>query len=232
MTMENGHDPLADQAAVAASEQFDNGQAALRIREYRMENGVVLRLKPVPPMLLRAAAVRVRDPEVPMAYIESKGRDEPNPSHPDYLRGLSEAADRRNQAALTVGLLSGTEFVSAPSGIPGPDDDEWIDVIRSTNEVAGDVIDAPDFQLELHIEPGSKARYLDWLRYYAISSETELQTLRWLTTMGVALSEEEVQASASAFRDIYARGAALDIALAASSIDRPDVPAPDPGDGA
>lgn len=213
--MTNGHDPDADRAAIAAT--IETGQASKRITEYTMENGVVLTIKPVPPLILRQAARHVLDPEVPMAHIDHADRDEPNPSDPQYLADIEAAQERRSMAALTAALLVGTEFRSAPEGVPGPDNDEWIENLKAINEVVG-------ITMEIHDEPGSKARYLDWLRLVAISSETELHILTRILTIGVALTNAEVQAAAESFRRLLARSTDLANSDPSLSVDGDPVP--------
>lgn len=214
MAGRNGQSSDSDQAAVAAA---NSGQAAKRIKELELENGIILALKPVPPLLLREAARNIRDPEVPIWHDPDKGRDEPNPNDPDYLLGIAEAREKRSQAAMTVALLTGTAIISVPEGMYRPEQDEWIADIRAAYEIAGTTV-------ELHDHP-ERARYLDWLRYYAISSETEMFVLTKLTTLGVALTNEEVQAAAESFRRVLARGANLDPAGTESEIDGDTLPA-------
>lgn len=202
MAAENGVDPAVDLAATVAAETISTGQSAKRITEYEMENGVVLRIKPVPPLVLRNAARGIVDPEVPMVHIESKGRDEPNPDDPAFIAALAEARERRSQAASIAALLVGTEVKSIPPGIPGPDDDSWVEDLRTVYDVAG-------IKWDIDTTPGSKARYLAWLRNYAIGSDTELYILNRVLTVGVALTNAEVQAAAESFRSLVARSTNL-----------------------
>lgn len=208
--MTNGHDPLADAAAIAAT--IETGQAAKRITEFKMENGIVLTIKPVPPLILRNAARHVLDPEVPKVYIEHADRTEDNPSDPQYLLDIEAAQERRSMAALTAALLVGTEVKSVPEGSPGPDDDEWIENLKAINEVVG-------ITMEIHDEKGSRARYLDWLRLVAIGSEVELFILTRILTVGVALTNAEVQAAAESFRGFLARSTDLASADPSLSVD-------------
>lgn len=220
--MTNGHDPLADRAAIAAT--IETGQGAKRITEYTMENGVVLTIKPVPPLILRNAARHVLDPEVPKVFIEDADRTEENPDDPQYIADIEAARERRSMAALTAALLVGTEFKSAPEGVPGPEDDTWIENLKAINEVVG-------ITMEIHDEPGSRARYLDWLRLVAISSETELHILTRILTIGVALTNAEVQAAAESFRRLLARSTDLANSDPTLSLDGDPVPAGDLGAG-
>jgi len=209
----NGTAPAAD----AALQAIATGQAEKGARALTLDNGIVLRLKPVPPMLVREAAKNIPDPPVPKVYIEAKGREESNPMDPAYLAAVQEANVRRGEAGQILALLMGTELESVPAGMYGPDDDGWVEEIRAVNDVAGITVEISD-------EPGSKRRYLDWLRLYAVSSETELFLLGRLVTIGVALTEQEVQAAAESFRRLLARGANLDAAGAIAADDGDPVP--------
>lgn len=222
MTTKNGAQPSAsDVAAIAAAE---SGQGAKRIQRYRMENGIVLKLKGVAPLIMREAASRIRDPQVPMAFIEAKGTEEPNPNDPEYIRELLEVQSRRSEAALTAALIMGTEIDEIPEGMSGPDDTQWSDDVETISELTG-------VSLPLNTTIGSKGRYLDWLRYYAISSETELAMLTRMLTIGVALTHEEVQAVAESFRRIFAGSANLENARTEPSADGSGVPGDATGDG-
>lgn len=186
--MTNGNTPAA--AAVAAVE------GVRRIEQITLENGIRLRLKPVAPFMLRAASSHLEMPKVPIVHIEEKGRDEENPNDPDYMRKRAQWGLDVANAGLNVALVLGTEVEYLPEGIIPCDSDQWIDDLRAANELVG-------HDIVIHTE--GKGRYLDWLRQYAIATETDYFRLTRILTTGVLLSEEEVTRAAESFRSSLAR---------------------------
>lgn len=185
--MTNGNTP--DQAALGAAD------SVTRVQSITLENGIVLRLKPVPPLALRSAAAHISRPEIPQWTNPDKGTTEPNPYDPDYLAAVAQWREDVAQSGLTVAILLGTEVESVPAGLVGPEDDSWIDAIEEVNALAGSTID---------VHRTGRARYLDWVRLYAIPSQTDLFTMTRVLTLGVALSEKEVADAAESFRRLVA----------------------------
>lgn len=175
-----------DAAAHAAEEAADRP-----VEQITLRNGIVLRLKQVAPYLVRRAAEHLTRPEVPMAMVEAKGVEEPNPADPEYQRSLIRYYEEQETASLTTALVLGSEIVSVPPEMHGVDDDAWITEIDEAMALIGG-------RVNLHRE--GKARYVDWLNYYALSDEIDRFRLARLTTSGYALTEREVQAATDAFR--------------------------------
>lgn len=159
-----------------------------------LSNGIVLRLKPVPPFLVRQAAIQLELPKVPVMHNEAKGRDEPNPNDPDYLEAKEEYNALTTEAGLNVLFAAGTEVVSIPKGLYGPKDEGWLELLG----ILG---------IEVDVEH-PVARYLAWIRYYAIGSAQDIGCLTRAMADGVGMTEEEVQAVADSFRNRKARRAA------------------------
>lgn len=178
----------ADAAAVSGAEAIDHP-----VTEWTLANGIVLSFRIVPPMVLRSASAHIPVPQVPSIWIASRERNEENPSDPDYLRALMQYRADIGEAAMTVGLLMGTAVKHVPDGMYPPEDSHWIDELRTAYEIAG-VAGAT-----IHEEP-VRARYLDWLRLYAIPTEIDLYTVTQIVTSSVLLTEGEVQRSAASFR--------------------------------
>lgn len=216
--------PREDSPAEASAIAAANPQR--RVDRITLENGIILRLKPVPPMVLRAASAGVKKPEVPIVLIPEKGRDEPNPNDPQYLADLQQWFANQAEALLTVALILGTAVEFIPEGMHGADDDEWIAELREAYGLLAGSIPP------IHEERGSKARYLDWLHLYAIPSETDIHRLTRLLTSGVALTESEVQAAADSFRRLFAGFSSLGDAPAGAAVDGDRDPGPDPGPAA
>lgn len=185
----NGATP-ADAAAIEAA----TASEAEFIDQIRLMNGIELRLKMVPPYVIGDAARRVPVPEVPMAHIESKGIDEPNPNDPAYIEAMIQYQMDTAEAGLNVALVMGTEILSVPEGMYMPEADEWIAELEEAFQVIDGFGD-----ITLRREPEA-ARKLDWLRYYAIPNEDDVVRLTTILTSTTAITEEEVAAAVAAFR--------------------------------
>lgn len=210
-----------DDAAVRAADDH----AVKRVERITLENGVVLRLKAVSPITLRDAAAHLKRPEVPMVEIpDAGGRTEPNPNDPAYLAAIQQWNADVSEAGITVALILGTEVESLPDGMPGWESDDWIEALRAAREI---VPNAPP----LVVHETGKGRYLDWLRMYAISTNTDMYRLSRILTTGVALTEEEVQAAADSFRSVYAWTASSVAPRTISALLGDSDQAPSPGAG-
>ncbi len=180
-------------AEEAAAEAADAYTAEARIDSITLENGIVLALRMVAPLLISDAARRVPKPPVPTVYSEEKNREEENPEHPDYLVALVEWRGQRDEAGLSVALIMGSSVSSVPEGLYGPDDDEWIDEIEAS--YAAIEMEPPKIDRDR-----PSGRYLSWLRLYALPTEEDIVRISKILTSSVAVSEEDVRDAVDAFR--------------------------------
>ena len=71
---------VAEEAAVETArevrQQADDGL-------FRLSSGVVLKIKPVPPLLIRQAVAKIKRPKPPVIFLEDKGVEEENPDDPE-----------------------------------------------------------------------------------------------------------------------------------------------------
>jgi len=179
----------AIEAAAAAVEESETPQNSV----VTLSNGIKLKLKSVPPFLVRQATMKLDRPKVPRMDI-GKGREEDNPDHPAYQEALADFENRSTDAALNVMLAAGTEVVSVPKGVPGPDSDDWLPLMEV---------------LEIEIDLDRPvARYLAWMRYVALATADDITLITTAMSRGIGLSEEDVEASAQSFRNRAARRAA------------------------
>jgi hypothetical protein len=84
-----------------------------------------VRVVPVSPSLIADVRNRIKDPEPPMFYVETKGREEPNLEDPHYKAEIERAKQERGQAAIDAYCMFGIELVD---GLP--EDDSWIKRLR------------------------------------------------------------------------------------------------------
>lgn len=221
---QHGPSEAADEAAIRAATRMNGNGRGPAVTSYRLANGIVLRLKPVPPLAMRAAAARIPEPVVPKVHLASQDREEDNPNDPGYQAALFQKSIDQTNAMFTVALLIGTEVESIPEGYYGPQQDEWITQMRETLVLVGSEDDVPRVR-----ETPERARYLDWLRLYAVTSDVDLYMLSMMLVQGVALSESEVQAAMASFRDRVRANADIGLSRAETAVDRLVDPPDDAG---
>lgn len=175
-------------AAAAVEESKETPQNSV----VTLSNGVKLKVRPVPPFLIRQAAMKLEKPPVPKMDI-GKGREEENPDDPDYAIALEEWEQNVTDVSVNVMIAAGTELVSVPEDVPGVDDDSWLELLAF-------------LKLEVEIET-PLARYLTWMRYVGLATASDITLITGRLSRGIGLSEEEVQATAESFRNRAARRA-------------------------
>lgn len=159
--------------------------------EVTLQNGVVLNVRSVPPLLIRKAVGKVKKPIMPRADV-GKGRVEDNPGDPEYNAAMDEYGQQTFDAGANVMLAAGTSLKSAPKGVDKPEDSDWLEVL----EAAG-------FEPDLK---SKTSRYLSWLSYYAITSEKDVVLVVMAVTKLSGVPESEVAAAVETFRGGEARG--------------------------
>jgi hypothetical protein len=93
--------------------------------EVTLPNGVRIRVNGVAASLIDAVTSRIREPEIPMAYIQDKEREEPNPSDPKYQKELEEIGRKRGIAAIDAMVMFGIDLLD---GIPK--DRSWLSKLK------------------------------------------------------------------------------------------------------
>lgn len=183
---------VTDNGAASAEENEDVVAALARELDdgppgtITLKNGIILKLKPVAPIAIREAAVRVQPPEVPLVYIEEKQREERNPADPAYLRAVDRYEADQVFRVADVLVLMGTKVEFVPEGRSGPDDDDWIDLLDA---------------LDISVPRDNKyRRYLAWVRYYAIEDEEDIGRVMAAIVRLSGVTEVEVDKAAKAFR--------------------------------
>jgi hypothetical protein len=173
-----------------------------RDAEYTFANGIVLKIKAVPPYLLMALEREFPDPEVPVVYLEDKGREEPNPSDPGYLQECADNEVRKSIAVNNLVLAVGTEFVSVPEGMYRPDEDGWLKNLDIVAKITGK-------SLAINVDDEVQ-RYVSWLRFYALDNATDITIATGLTYNLSGIQEGEVAGILAAFQGGEGRSADSD----------------------
>lgn len=181
----------------AVSRALDRITRSGRFAEFTLTNGIVLNLKPVPPLLIQAVSKEFKTPEPPIVYIEEKGRDEPNPNDPGYRRELEQLAEDQNTATNNLVLAVGTSVKSVPEGYFRPEEDGWIASIEFASKVSGKEIKINrDDEIE---------RYLCWVRFYAIESLGDMVLAQSLPGYLSGIREGEVDEVLESFLNLPQR---------------------------
>lgn len=124
--------------------------------ELHLSSGLLVRVKRVPPMLLADIIREIPRPEPPTMWIEDLGRNEANPSDPDYLDRVQTWEAQIAMAMADCFLLMGVEILELPEGIPDPKTTTWTKKFKALGRpVSSD----PDL------------RRLLWLKYVALSDD-------------------------------------------------------------
>ncbi len=154
-----------------------------------LSNGIVLRLKPVPPFLLRQAVTKLTEPKLPKADI-GKGREEDNPDDPAYLAAMMQFNACVIEAVTNVAFVMGTEIETLPPGTCGPEGKDWLEAL----DVLG-----------VEVDERPRGRYLAWLRYYAVTSQGDVLRILTASRTNLGLTEGEVGLAANSFPSRAAR---------------------------
>lgn len=227
MTSENGKIAASDRdVTAAAAKAVSLFEGRKRIERITLSTGVVLKLRPVPPTVMDRARQAVPVPQVPKVFIESKGVEEPNPNHPEYLAALRGYDEQLVMAAWRAAAILGTAVESLPDGFPGPEDDRWIAELEAALPDGEEL----DVQRDVTTDRERNARYYDWLRLYAFGTEEDAFTVSAIATSTVSLTEEEVASYVASFRDSQARRANLARQLAGEYLYGHNVLEPSAGD--
>lgn len=112
--MANQNNPVVEVAR-------ERNQAVVTDDVVTLTTGYRVRIKPVSASLIADVTARIKDPEVPLWENPKKGRTEPNPSDPSYIRACDRADQARGQAAMDAMAMFGVELVD---GVP--EDDGWV----------------------------------------------------------------------------------------------------------
>lgn len=180
--------------AAAEAQAAEAGRQNQSEEEITLQNGIVLKLKTVPAAMVRRVATKVEKPKIPRTDA-GKGREEENPTDPEYLDRMDEYHYVVGEATVNVILSMGVEVISVPENMSKIEDDDWTEALEF-------------FEVDKDYDLSTKiGRKLAWLSYYAIAGEPE-----WLVVLGkisamIGMTEAEVASAIESFRGGTPRGA-------------------------
>jgi hypothetical protein len=172
--------------------------------EITLSTGVRLEIKPVSYYAVNLALSFLT---MPVVHISEKGRDEPNPGDPAYVRAMEEYANDYSRVVNDTLIMLGSKLAGVPEGVPGPDDEEWQDMLRSLDE-----------RIEIPTDP--RRRYLLWVKTVAISTTEDAMLVGQVAKRETGTPEEEVGQAAEGFRGAEERDTNLGARRKAQRKDR------------
>lgn len=92
----------------------------------RLSTGVVLKAKQVNPNLLIRVMTKLPRPNPPMWKDPNMGREMENTNDPDYIARVQAWQMDYSNGMLNVLIGYGTDLVSKPTALEGPDGKKWI----------------------------------------------------------------------------------------------------------
>lgn len=145
-----------------------------------LSNGVVLKIKMVSRNAVSYAARNAMkehpEPQVPMVWIEDRGRNEPNANDPDYIQAYRLYQIEVSARIMDVLYARAVEVVKMPDDVPGPDSQEFQDYV--------------ELAMGEELRKSELGRLVQWLRYWAVPEEDELDLQsRLLQLAGVPVQD-------------------------------------------
>lgn len=168
---------------VAASQKPD---------QFVTSNGIVFKLKAVPPLLIMDAQRAIVAPVPPKVrnYEKGDGEEAPieeNPNDPAYIRAMLEHQQKTAEVTNAIFLTRGCIVEHVPPDIDPMDGTEWAEEVQ---EFAG-----------IKVPAVGRRRFYCWLKYVALTSLEDFQgLLNKLTTLGGVTLETDVQLAEESFR--------------------------------
>jgi hypothetical protein len=155
-----------------------------------LASGVRVRLHPISNVLIQDIVSRIPDPKPPLWHNDDTGKDEENPSHPDYKQAIREHNTKVNAAISSAYIIFGFDLVD---GIP--EDGAWLQKLKRSEKIG--ILSLADYDLNDPID----LEYL-YKRYVAAPNTPEVQLIASLSQ----LSGEEIAAQRASFRGDEKRG--------------------------
>lgn len=158
-----------------------------------LSNGVKVRVKPLPDLLMRKLYSKFDPPEPPEVEVESGGKTwtEPNYNDPNYENAMRKYTMNLADGIANLILLKGFDIISKPDHIPDyEDDDTWVEELEAVG------LDVPEKPLE---------RKLAWMEYRIVATNNDLDAIQEASQRLSGISEEDVEEAQERFRGLTGR---------------------------
>lgn len=163
------------------------------LKVVELSTGYKARIRSVSLHLIFDAQASVDEPQVPVWHNEDKGRDEPNPDDPNYLKALAEYEQQQQLATIDVMTMFGVDVLDVDENVLGaPDDDDWIKKLELRHRLGYSKVDLSVFDLSNQIE-----RDFLWKKYFVVGAGD----IPVLLEAYDFLNEDDVQEAERSFRD-------------------------------
>jgi len=162
----------------------DNHKSSNGKDTFTLSSGVVLKAKRISGFLITDVMRQFERPRIPRVYIESIGREEDNPDDPDYLSRVETWERESSLAVLDTMFVAGTELVSVPDGMEGPDGNDWVEMLDASG---------------IQMSDNKKRRYLLWLKHVA-TNEDDITLISDEVGRKSGVVERDVETAAKQFR--------------------------------
>jgi hypothetical protein len=151
--------------------------------------GIRAKVLPVPASLIDEVASRIEEPKVPVWHNEEKGRDEPNPSDPAYIKELAEVERQKGLAAIDALAMFGLELIDPIQTLDEEGNEAtWLKKLRFMGTKG--LFDLDEYDLDNPME----LEYL-WKRYIGVDTNVLSRISR---TSGI--TQEEVTEAEKSFQ--------------------------------
>lgn len=165
-------------------------------KTYKFKSGAEVYVSPASPVAIQAMQHQQEltdpEPEIPVVYIEAKGREEPNPNDPDYQKAHMTWLARLNIRLFNVIVLTATKFKSAPPDMVTPDSTDLDDFMVA---------------LDMTIPKGKAQRYLAWIKFIACQGTEEFNDFGLFMARLTGVSEQDIKEAEESFRSKTGRPA-------------------------
>jgi hypothetical protein len=168
-----------------AAAAIENEAATEQSDILTLSNGIQLKLRKIPSLLLLSVSSAIEEPEIPQAFIEDDQRWEANPNDPDYLKALRLFKLKEREANIKFLLGRGTQLLSVPEGKQKPEDDGWLEELREYQDIPAD---------------NPTQRYISWVRFYALEEDADLVKATVAVMRMTGVMEDEVATAIESFR--------------------------------
>lgn len=157
---------------------------------FTSSDGLRFQLYKVNPHLIVEAGRQLREPPIPVVFIEDKGRSEENPNDPDYQTALQEFQLERGLLVVNTHLAFGTKLLNPgelPDGKYPLDDPTWAEDLQET--------------LGILVPAKGKARYLRWLKFHLLDGDDMNEIASAVMRYSGRVTEGDVEQAENTFRD-------------------------------
>lgn len=126
----------------------ENGNSGIK----RLSTGHLARITPVSPLLIQEVQQGVERPTVPVMMNEEKGREEPNPNHPDYVEAMRKYQEEVGQAVIMAMVMMGVTLVDEDGNPLEIEKGSWINNLKFLEKRTSLDLSEYDFEDESDIE--------------------------------------------------------------------------------